>query len=395
MGEWRYYAKRAGSGLWLDNDVQLADVSLDWAMSAPASGDALLPAGLGNPIASDGRPVFGKWDTILLAEEDSNLAWAGICNSAAPDADGQKVEFIGPTGWLQRVPYNAVYRVWATDPFDVVRELVRHSSSYSPHIEYTVSQAKSGFRVGDEQPPREPKAPPRKKGQSKSEWEGSARYRAYKKDQTAWNKQYGNKEQFTIAWWESPYIGEEIDTLAKEVGFDYRERVRWVNKTNKTFEFIIDLYESLSNRRNDIQLVDGVNIAKPLELKEAEDVFANHVIGLGAGEGRDMVRTVQGGDDGRLYQAEFVSYKGVKNKTRLAALARADLKRFSNVGVEVDVVVAWDVSGFSSLSSLRAGDEVQVISHNTQPPVDTWRRVASITRNPVESVVTLALEQIA
>lgn len=393
MGEWRYYAQRAATGRWLDTNVQLKDVDLDWVLSGPAGGEAFVPAGLASPYGADGRFVWGKWDTVLFAEEDGNLAWAGICTAANPDPEGMKLEFIGPTGWLQGIPYTGQYQVWERDVFDVVRHLVAHSAAVPNHIPFSVSTNRSQFTVGDPQPPSKPKRPARRKGETKSAWQNSARYEKWERAVKRWETKYKDHERFEIVWWEAPYIGEEIDTLAKEAGFDYRERVRWSDKGALKAVFHLDLDDAMIRRRTDIKLVDGMNLAQPLDAKDTDDAYANRVIALGAGEGRAMTRVQVGQDDGRLYQAEYVQYKSVKNTASLRNLAQADHRRLSSIEPEIDNVVAWDVPGFASLSSLRCGDEVEVVSENTLPPVSTWRRVVEISRNPVESVVSLGLEQ--
>lgn len=393
MGEWRFYAQRAGSGLWLDTDVQLQDVGLDWALSAPGGGEAYIPDGLAaDPYASDGRLLWSKWDTLLYGEEDGDLAWIGICIAANPDERGFKLEFISPAGWLHGLPFTDVYRTWKTDAFDVARRLINHSSQYKPGLELFPSNNQSQFTVGDSQPPNFPKKPGRRKGEKKSEYLDSKRYEQWEKDVEEWEKKYGDRERYEILPWEAPMIGDELDSLAKEVGFEWRERVRWVDKGQLKPRIHIDFEDYLVNRRHDIELIDGMNLAEPLDTKDSDDRYANHVIALGAGEGRKMKMVRVGKDDGRLYQAAFSQYKSIRGVKRLRALAQDDLNRFSDVEAEVDNVVAWDIDGFASLSTLRCGDEVKVTSDNTTPPVSTWRRVVEISRNPVESVVSIGLE---
>ena len=394
MGNWRFYAQRANSGLWLDTDVQLEDPSMDWILSGPGGGDAYLPDSI-NPgaLAEDGKPVWGKWNTILLGEEDGDLAWVGICTGANPDERGNKLEFIGPTGWLQRVPFNDTLQTWEMNAFEVARRLINHSKTYRHRLEFNTGTNRSEFTVGDVQPPNFPKEPARRKGETKSEWQGSDRYDQWQKDVKEWEKKYGDRERFEVVWWESPYIGEELDTLAKEVGFDYRERVKWTDKGRLKYDLYIDLEDHLSHRRHDIKLVNGQNIAVPLDTKDAEDDYANHVIALGAGEGRNMARIVVGEDsDDRLYQAEYVAYKSIKSVDRLRKLARSDLDRLSSTDPVIDSVTAWDRPGFASMATVRTGDELEVVDSEAQPPIATWCRVVEISRSPVESTVVLGLE---
>lgn len=393
MGDWRFYAQRAATGLTLDTDCQLSDVNLDWALSAPGGGDAYVPSGMAtNPVAEDGRLFWSKWDTILLAEEDGDLAWAGICVGANPDEKGYKLEFIGPRGWLERVPYTGSLLTWRSNAFDVARHLIRHSATYPNHIKFETGTNKSAFTVGDIEPPDKPKAPARRKGETKAQWQNSQRYKKYRDNLTNWNEAYGSRKRYEVVWWEAPYVGEEFDSLAKEVGFDYRETFRWKNRNTLTPEFGIQLGDRIATRRTDIELVDGLNLAKPLDTKDSDDPYANAIYGLGAGEGKSMIRAEATVKDDRLFQAEFIAYKSIRDKNRLRSLVQEDVKRYSNIDPDIDTVVAWDVPGYASLATLRCGDEVRVASDNTVPKVDTWRRVAAISRNPVDSVVTIGLE---
>lgn len=396
MGEWRYYAQRLTSGLWLDTNSQLGKVALTWSLSAPNSGKALVPTGVdANFICEDGRPVWGKWDTILLAEEDNKLAWAGICTAANPDANGLQLEFAGPFGSMQKVDYSDIYSVWKTNVFDVVRTLMAHAYTKPDYtLRFDVGTNDSLFTVGDAQPPTKPKEPGRKKGDSISEWKATAAYKSYVTALKNWTDKYGNYEKYTVAWYEGPYVGEEIDTLAKESGFDYREGVKWTDKANLKYNPTLELADDLVKRRDDIAFIDGMNIAKALDPKDGNEKFANRVIGLGSGEGRKMAQVTAGGSDGRLYQAEFMQYKSIANLTRLRSLAQADHTNLNNKDPKIGSLTVWDVPGFSSVSTLRVGDEVQVKSENTTPSIDAWVRIKQMTRDPELPVAVLTVETI-
>lgn len=350
------------------------------------------PALLKPAVAEDGRNVWGKWDTILFAEEDGDLSWYGICSAANPDKDGLHLEFVSGKGWLEGVPYQDEYTSWRVNVFDVVRHLIAHTKKYAPRLEFVVPANDSAFTVGDPEPPRKPKEPPRRKGEKKSEWQDSKRYNEWQKDRDEWNEKYGQYEQFSIAWYEAPYVGEEIDSLAKETGFDYRDRVEWADKGNLVPRFYFDFADNMITRRDDIAFVDGINLAAPLDPKDGDEKFANYVIGLGAGEGRKMARVTVGQADGRLYQAQYVQYKSIRNTNSLRGLATADHRVLNNKDPKLDTVVVWDVPGFASVGSLKVGDEVRVTSENAIPPIDAWAVIKQITRNPTESTVTCAIE---
>jgi hypothetical protein len=392
---WRFYVQRPKSGLWLDTNAQLYDPELTWKLSGPNTGKAIVPAGMGvSTDAEDGKRIWGKWNTLLFAEEDGELAWAGICTAANPDEKGLSLEFVGPWGWTQHIPYNAVYSHWRTNAFDVVRALIEHAETYKPGFNFSVPSADSQFFVGDTQPPDKPKEPHRKKGEKLNDFYDSKRYKDYKEDLSDWNKLYGQREKFEIAFYEAPYVGEEIDALAKEVGFDYREGVEWKDRGALKVQYNFELKDSISHRRDDIQFVDGMNLAQALDPKDGSETYANRVIGLGAGEGRKMLRVAFGDDDGRLYQAQFVQYKSVRAVERLRALVKADHAVFSTTDPKIDELDVWDVPGFASTSSLRVGDEVKVLSQNTVPPVDAWVRILTITRGIGKSTTHVGVETI-
>lgn len=398
MGEWRYYAQRAVSKQWLDTNAQLADVDLTWALSGPGVGKARIPAGLTtNPFADDGQLLWGKWNTLLYAEEDGKLMWVGICSGAWPNKGDLMLEFVGFSGWLQRIPFMGDYASWQVNVFDVVRMYINWAINFTKpyHIDIIPSTNKSAFVVGDVKPPDEPKPPVRAKSQTMAAYQATTAYKNWEKADELWKDTYSDFAKYSLGWWEGQYVGEEIDQLAKELDFEYRERVTWFDRNRLIPRFYFDMADDMVRRREDIAFVDGMNLAQQITPKNGDKGFANRVYGLGAGEGRSMVRASAGGNDGRLFQAQIVNYKAVRNPTRLRSLVAADLRFYSNKEYDIDKVVVWDIPGFASISTLATGDEVKVQSRETVPPIDSWRRVIEIQRSPEQSYATLTLEYVS
>lgn len=370
---------------------------MTWALSGPSSGKATIPPGLlpkGN--AQDGRPVYGKFDTLVYAEEDEKLAWVGIVSSAKPDPKGLVLEFIGVAGWLQKVPFTGLIKQWTPNVFTVVRAMINNTADKKPGFTFIMPTTKSAFTLGDPEPPPKPKQPKRKKGETAAHWQATAAYKKWQKDNETWNGKYASNKPYEVGYWESPMVGAEIDDLAKETGFDYRENVKWKDKAKLEPEYYFDFADDFRIRRTDIEFVDGVNLAKPLDPKDRTEDFANHVIGLGAGEGRSMIKTTVGDsvDDGRLYQAAYVSYKSIKNVNTLHKLAQADYYILSNKAPMIDSIAVWDVPGFASVKNLRCGWEVLVKSDNVEPRIETYVRITKITRTPGTLVTELDVETV-
>lgn len=388
---WRFYARRATSNKWLDTNVQI-DPIMRWSLNRSFSGQALLSNGLNLNKAPDGRDVWGRGDTILLGEEDGKLMWGGICNIASPGRDGLYLEFTGAVGWWNNVPFDDYLEMAQADVFDVVRRIASHANAKPRTLNVTVSDDKSQFTAGGTRGDY-PEQPVRPAGMTTQAYENSPQYRAWVAKIAKYEEGLG-VGPYTLAWWEAPYVGEEINTLADEYGFGWRERVRWEDRANLIPQFRMDVADDLTRRRDDIVFEDGVNLASNNTPKEDTEPYADAVIGLGAGEGRDMLRAeVASNDDDRLYAAQYVNYKTVTRKERLTALSRNDLRRLRGEGATIESVRVWDTPGFAPLSSLMVGDECRVVSYNAKPPYDIWHRVTEITRQPSSGVVELALER--
>lgn len=390
---WRFYAQRAGTGVWLDTNLSLDWSDLSWGLSQTCSGKArrlhaLDPSG----IASDGRPLFGKYDTLVYGEEDGDLSWFGVCSAATPGNAATELEFVGFMGWTANVPYTDVFSRWSVNAFDVARHIIKHAVGKSPSLPIEPTDNRSLFSVGDKEPPPKPRPPNRRKGQSKADWMASDRYKQYQKDLAQWEKDFGEHEKYEIAYWEAPYCGEEIDTLFGEIGAEWLELVGWRDRTAMTTRLVLHMADDIRRRRDDIVFESGVNLVGSLDTSDTAQDYANHVIGLGAGEGRKMRRVQVGEDDGRLYQGQYVEYKHIRNKSSLRAKVQSDYKRLSNTNPDVQQVQVRDHPGYSPLRTLFCGDEVRVVSRHTSPAVDLWATILEISRTPDSDSATITVE---
>lgn len=373
---WRYYAQRASTGEWLDTNVQFSDPAVSLMLSSPNAMRAHIPVGInGNPTMSDGRPLFGKFDTLLLAEDETGtLVYFGVCTDVSPVPSGTDLEFISTTGWLAGVPYTGEYVVWESPLYNAIKELMSAARKVQPRIPFNVTYiGGQGLTIGDPQPPPQPD-------------DADAR--------RAWQEAHGWKDQYSLVWWEAPMVGKELDDFVKQYGINYIESVRWVNRGS--LDYAVDIYiddgVSTGHVRSDVEFVDGVNLAKPIDVKPGTSKFANRVIGLGAGEGRDMLMVNVSADDGRLYQAEVRQYKAIGNQDLLRRMAVSDLQFLHGQGVKIETLTVWDMPGFAPIASLVPGDEVRIKSANTVPPVDDYARIVSITRTPLSAVAIINFE---
>lgn len=391
---WRFYAQRIVSGEWLDTDVNLSACSLTYNLSAPNSGQIVLPYPDVEPIGSDNKPVWGKWNTMFYAEKNGNLDSAFIVDSISPGAGGAKVALIGTSGWLQRVDYSGNWQVWERDTFDAVRELIDHANGKPRGLTFVRDNSNSVTTVGDPEPPPKPTKPPRHKGESKADYQASTRYHNWQDDLTDWNNAYGSNERYKLVFWEAPIVGDELNSLANENSFDWREQYTWTAPL--TPQFKINFADDLSVVRTDFAIVDGENVVGRLAPSDDDDTYANKVLVIGAGQGQKARKASTAVDDGRLYSAAFHNRKHTKNQKQLQRAANRTVARLRKIDPQIGNVTVRDDELYAPAETLLPGNIVPVRSNLVYPSINTMGLIKSKTVDPMNpGVVQLDLETLA
>ncbi len=376
---WRLYARRTTTGDMLHNDVP-AVCDLTWQLNATGHASGFIPSSLDVASGVDGRPIWLERGTTLLAEEDNRLKWVGLCSWQRPTAAGRELEFKGLTSHYDLIGFDGRIREWQPDPFDMVSRLMGNAHG-QPDGDIGINLERQGNAptyAGDEQPPHErPPKVKRRRGETKDHFE--ERQDDRQKEQDQWDKAYGDREPYSVAWWEAPYVLEEIRELAREIPFDWWEDHEWLNRDAFTAAHRLVVAPRKGRQRSDLALVQGQNIAEALDPTTDSEGYGNHVVILGAGEGKKMRRAATGKRDGRVRTTRFGEAKHVRNHGRLQALARDRFAR-AKVAVKLDQAAMR-----GDLGDLELGDEVLVDSD-----VHTgWCRVFGITRNTRGGNVTL------
>lgn len=376
---WRFYAQRQVTGDWLHTDVPLR-AKITRQLNGSGLVEATIPAALDVERAEDGHPLWIERGTTLYAEEDNDLKWVGLCSYQQPGPTGRRLEFKGLTSVYDRIGYDGLIREWQPDPFDLVRRMVNNAND-QPDGDVDLQVLEDGRAptfAGDEQPPTErPEKVKRRRGETVEAFADRQEERA--KEQAQWDKAYGDRRQYLLAWWEHPYIGEELRDLAREIPFDWWETHEWADRSQLTRRSRLVLSPRKGATRHDTALVEGVNIGEALDPNTDVDHYGNHVVMLGAGEGSKMRRAGVGSRDLRVRTTRFWQAKHVHNDQRLRAMAR---ERFSKMDVSVkldEATVRGDLGG------VELGDQVRVES----TLFTGWCRVHSITADSGSSSLVL------
>lgn len=315
MSSWRYIAQRATTGEILELELPLHRDELRWDLSGAGSLRGTVKPDVGTLRAHDGRLLLEEWGTLLYAEADGEIRWGGIVVSSAFDGGSWKVEAAGFATYPHGIPYAGNYATTGADPADVVRHLWEHVQSYDDgNLRLVVSGDKTSAVVG-----------------------------------TA-------EEPYELRWWDAPDVGQEIDSLAKEALFDYAEFHSWDGDEIR-HELRIG-YPRLGRRRDDLAFIQGDNIADVVTADRDGELFANEVLGIGAGEGAGSIQRTTAVRDGRLRRTHVYTAKDVSSDSRMDALIRNELQRRQQT-LTIESVVVRDHHN-APIGSWTVGDDVLI-----------------------------------
>lgn len=355
---WRYIAQRLdglGGGQFLDFDVPLNSVAITTVLSGPNGLSGSLTPEVARLATSDGHPIFEEWSTAIYAEESGEIRGAGILSNMVKTGPSVTLDCVGWSGYAAGMPYTGAWFGVEVDPLDVVRKAWDHLQTQTRgNIGLQVSGAKTGLKIGQTL------------------------------KQVQFDTQAGpvsfEAGPVKLAWYLTDDVGGVIDNLAKETPFDYVERHAWLD--DDTIAHYLDFgYPTIGRRRTDLRFHLGENVSTPpTETSKGAD-FANEILVLGAGEGRDMIRggAIRNGDT-RLRRVAVVTDKQRRSIAKANALASEQLGYRLGLGAIEQVIVRDHPS--APLRSWREGDEILLTGDAGWGGYEMWVRVLSTTISP-------------
>lgn len=342
---WRYLAQRVtwdGSvGEWLDTDLPLTGVQITDVLSGPSLLTGRVDPVYARLLASDGRPLLDEGGTLVHAEADGQIRASCIYRRGEFDGPQWRLSCAGVGAQPADHAYLGEISFVGADPLDVVRHVWAHmQAQQSSNLGVAVdASTTSRGSVGTADDPYE------------------------------------------LNWWSTHDLSRVVDELAGSTPFDWAERSFWNQRRDRVQHEVVFGYPTLGTRRRDLRFVFGENIhTVPQAVRDAGE-SANHVIFLGAGEGRDMIRVEAMLDDGRLRRTVVVEDKSVRSPelAHLRAARELDARR---PGLLIaDVTVRNTVN--APLGGFAPGDEIRVQGDlDWFGAVDQWMRIVSLTVAP-------------
>lgn len=371
--KWRYYAQRILTGEWLDRDLDLTDVSLTWALSGPGALTAKVDPVLAPAVSEDGLMLLEEWSTAIYAEANGQIRWGGLLHTSADAGGGTRsLECIGFAGYPKGRIYDSKYRLWEADPFDVVRVLWDYvQSDRNGDLGVTVDDDKCPVKLGDPAPGPRP---------LRSDYDSA---KEHNKAVTEWAN-YGG-EPYELAWWNSQDCGDEIDNVIAEAGAEYMERHWWQDAEKTQVRHHIELgYPHIGTRRDDLRFVEGENVMVPPAPSRNGDTYASHIVALGAGEERFMLREhAELRENGRLRRDKVLGMKDVMSFKRLKKAAEDELVLSRDI-VSFDTFEVIDHPN-APLGAWSVGDEITVQTFSGFQELNRSVRVVEMTMSPETS----------
>lgn len=359
MSEWQYFAIRLngdGTQTILDTELPLTNVRPTSTLSGPDGLTATITPEIASLIASDGRPIFEEWSTLILAVKDGLIRGGGILEVMGEDGPKLTLDCVGPSGYAKSMPYTGEWSRIGVDPMAVVRHIWDHLQGQpGGDMGAVIETNSSPVRVGT--PERDVK----------------------------FDTQEGESVEFkagpyVLAWWNTHDLGRELDDLAKTTPFQYRTSWNWVGeRAVPTLEYS---YPALGVRQHNLRFVVGENVYEVPSLTYDGAEYASDVLVLGAGSGRE----VRNGMDSlpkrtRLRRVIVLEDKGIPSNAKAKQVAQAEL-RLRQGDVEIDDLVIVNHPN-APLGEYEVGDEILVTTEaGWSGSMDIWCKIIGLEINP-------------
>ncbi|GAA1111271.1 hypothetical protein GCM10009577_37320 [Streptomyces javensis] len=336
---YRYRSWHALTGELLATDLPLSQVEFGSARNAAGDFSGRLEPRFAHLLPAQLDPG----NTALTAERDDTLLWGGLLWRAEPEGAAYPIEASGWGSYLHRrhdVHGNLAGRgpYANADPCTVIRDVWAYAQ--------TQPDGDLGVRV----------------------------------DTTTSTVKAGNtKEPYSIDWWDAPVLGDVVDDMTQlEGGPEWTEATDW--SVGRPAGRIRLGWPRLGTRRTDLSFTSGINVGTTVPVTYDADTYAQVVIALGAGEGRNRRRAIEAVRNGRLRLEHVLEVPAEKGNDRLAARARTERTARQILGEVTEIQIIDHPA--APVGAWQVGDDVRVSLHDQWSDFDGWCRITGWTLRP-------------
>lgn len=361
----RVMAQDVLSREWLDMNVQLNDPQIIYNLTGPNE----IRGALTPERPNLGFNAYDSWKTFLHVEQDGYIRCSGIINPVSISGQSIDISAMGVTDYPNGIPFMGAFSGIQVDPLDVTRTIWDHVQSYpDSNLGVTLDNTTSDVTIGTEKQ--------------------EANFETSQGEDVSFQT---NDGPYRLNWWNHQDCGKEINSLAKETPFDFREDPHWNADKTDVVQHVRLGYPRLGERRENVHFLEGTNVTSTVPVTEMDDQYASAVVVLGAGEGRKMVRGTASLRSPRLRRVVVLTQESIERADRARAIAQEELKRRQarNTMSQVTVNVAHRNSQWGAFNE---GDDVLVTGDIPWiGRTSIWHRITSIAWSPVSDSADVKL----
>lgn len=204
---------------------------------------------------------------------------------------------------------------------------------------------------------------------------------AASKDDGAWK----------LLWWDTPDCLASFTEAVEAAGYEWVEWSGWNADKSKILKQL-RCVPRVGARRDSVRFIEGANVIETVIVEADSGDYANAVLAIGAGEGKQALRFTAAVSDGRRRKVKIVDAKQVTKKTSLETLARRELAAASQL-LRVAAIRVNTSHPNAERGTFDVGDTIQI---DTEAGVldrkQFWVRISEIEWDGLD-VADLMLEE--
>lgn len=148
------------------------------------------------------------------------------------------------------------------------------------------------------------------------------------KDAYAAAKEQAQKDggAWKILWWDTPDCLDAIREAVEAARYEWVEWSGWNADRSRVLKEI-RCVPRVGRKQDSLVFVEGDNVIETVVLEVDSSEYANTVLAIGAGEGRDALRVTVSAADSRRRKVHVLDAKQVTKRDSLVSRAKAELRR--------------------------------------------------------------------
>jgi hypothetical protein len=413
------------TGQWLHRDVRgITSPSVTWVLGGPDTYTCTIAPPRPDLLDATGNPIGLEWQTACYLEQAGQIRFGGILTSSQFAGPQWTMGFTGFLGYPAGMVYEgANYTQSGVDSLDVVRYLWAWLQGQpGSNLGVNVDRLKSGVLLGVQ-----PSAGSQGTTSLASAVGSGARsvtvvdptsfavgglividgsniqhtitkiskavlsitpalVNGRAKGTTVYN--LGKPARYSLRWWNSTDIGQEIGNIAAETPFDQYETHAWGDANKQTVVHRVGFgVPRIGTRRTDLRFAEGENITEPVQVTRDGTGYASDVIGLGAGQGSAQIRAQAAQLDGRLRRMFVYTDQTVFTASRMQARTQRVLAARRQTDTPATVVIRDHPN--ARFGSFGPGDDILIQQATGWRQSATWARITQMQQDPTTQAMTL------